>query len=104
MDIHVTTRSWFGPYVRPQARISVDAIHDLMHRELADCGVRLDFPVLPQHPFVIPETSYRELFRAGHGLLRLLRPGRPPGSCAGCCGCATSYAGTPHPAEHRPGR
>ncbi|MGI8329152.1 hypothetical protein ACRYCC_04250 [Actinomadura scrupuli] len=69
----MTTRSWFGPYVRPQARISVDAIHDLMHRELADCGVRLDFPVLPQHPFVIPETSYRELFRAGHGLLRLLR-------------------------------
>lgn len=53
--------------------MSAREIRDLLQRELTECGVRLDVPLLPQNPFVIPKSSYLELFRAGRALLDLLK-------------------------------
>ncbi|MGD3110860.1 hypothetical protein [Streptomyces sp. YGL11-2] len=69
----MSNQPWFGEFNALRSPMSPREIRDVMQRELADCGVRLDPELLPQQPFLLPESSYQELFNSAFALLRLLK-------------------------------
>jgi hypothetical protein len=69
----VSPHPWFGQFTALRTTKSAREVRDILQRELADCGVRLDPEFLPAQPFLAPESSYHELFTAAFALLRLLK-------------------------------
>jgi len=68
----VTTHPWFGRGCLSAPEVPAGQLRQVMAREIADTGIP-PRPMLPAAPFLLPRSSYAELFRAGWQLLDLLR-------------------------------
>lgn len=68
----MSTHPWFGPGLAPPLRRSGGLIREVVRREIADTGVP-PREILPAGPFMIPRSSYAELFRSSFAILDLLR-------------------------------
>jgi hypothetical protein len=72
-----TVHPWFHEEGRPEPselrRLSGAETHELLRRETAGLRISLPGPALPAQPFVLPHSSYDELFEVGRVLLSLVR-------------------------------
>ncbi|MDQ0939571.1 hypothetical protein [Streptomyces sp. V1I1] len=72
-----TVHPWFHEEGRPKPsdlrRLSGAETHELLRRETAGLSISLPGPALPAQPFVLPRSSYDELFEVSRVLLSLVR-------------------------------